>query len=183
MGQVVEIIWDVTKYLCGCAKQETGFICELEENLRSLESKWNKLEAMKKDVEAQIEEVEGIGEGQRTLEVGVWLQSIQNIEKEVKGNLTQGAQEIQNKCLSKCCPKNCKSSYKVGKNVAKILTEVDDLTAEGQRFGKDYPITQKNTMSSKEAVANCLGWAARDPSGVLSPYKFNRRHVPCILLF
>ncbi|XP_028771730.1 disease resistance protein RPS5-like [Neltuma alba] len=143
MEQVVEIIWDITKYLCGCAKQEAGFICELEGNLQSLEHEWNMLAAKKKDVEAQIKEVEGIGEGQRTDEVGVWLQSIQKIEKEVKDNLDQGAQETENKCLSKCCPKNCKSSYKVGKNVAKMLTEVDKLTAEGQRFGKDYQITHK----------------------------------------
>eukprot|EP01018_Ginkgo_biloba_P012886 Gb_22523 [translate_table: standard] len=31
-------------------------------------------------------------------------------------------------------------------------------------------------MCTKEdCKANCIGWAARDPSGVLSPYKFNRR--------
>ncbi|XP_057532122.1 probable cinnamyl alcohol dehydrogenase 1 [Amaranthus tricolor] len=32
-------------------------------------------------------------------------------------------------------------------------------------------------MASEAANLNCLGWAARDPSGVLSPYKFNRRAV------
>lgn len=30
-------------------------------------------------------------------------------------------------------------------------------------------------MSSECAKDDCLGWAARDPSGVLSPYKFSRR--------
>lgn len=30
-------------------------------------------------------------------------------------------------------------------------------------------------MSSKDAGTDCLGWAARDASGVLSPYKFSRR--------
>ncbi|KAL4286913.1 hypothetical protein AHAS_Ahas19G0133700 [Arachis hypogaea] len=33
-------------------------------------------------------------------------------------------------------------------------------------------INQKKTMSSED----CLGWATRDASGHLSPYKFNRRH-------
>ncbi|XP_028771725.1 probable disease resistance protein At1g61190 [Neltuma alba] len=143
MEKLGDIMWDITKYLCGCAKQEAGLICKLEGNLQSLESKWKKLEAVKKDVEAQIEEVEGIREGQRTYEVSGWLQSIQNIQKEVEDNLYQGVQEIQNNCLSKCCPKNCKSSYKLGKNVAKMLTKVDDLTAEGQGFVKGYPITRK----------------------------------------
>ncbi|KAK9757426.1 hypothetical protein RND81_01G162200 [Saponaria officinalis] len=32
-------------------------------------------------------------------------------------------------------------------------------------------------MSSETASANCIGWAARDPSGVLSPFEFNRRAV------
>uniref|UniRef100_A0A5B7A3R9 Putative cinnamyl alcohol dehydrogenase 1 n=1 Tax=Davidia involucrata TaxID=16924 RepID=A0A5B7A3R9_DAVIN len=32
-------------------------------------------------------------------------------------------------------------------------------------------------MSTKSANEDCLGWAARDPSGVLSPYKFSRRTV------
>ncbi|XP_057510509.1 probable cinnamyl alcohol dehydrogenase 1 [Actinidia eriantha] len=32
-------------------------------------------------------------------------------------------------------------------------------------------------MSSDTAKEDCLGWAARDPSGVLSPYKFSRRVV------
>ncbi|KAK4260670.1 hypothetical protein QN277_003755 [Acacia crassicarpa] len=30
-------------------------------------------------------------------------------------------------------------------------------------------------MSSKDANTDCLGWAARDASGVLSPYQFSRR--------
>ncbi|KAJ3678451.1 hypothetical protein LUZ60_002254 [Juncus effusus] len=30
-------------------------------------------------------------------------------------------------------------------------------------------------METKGETENCLGWAARDPSGILSPYKFNRR--------
>eukprot|EP00252_Welwitschia_mirabilis_P019942 TRINITY_DN4757_c0_g1_i1.p1 TRINITY_DN4757_c0_g1~~TRINITY_DN4757_c0_g1_i1.p1 ORF type:complete len:356 (+),score=60.88 TRINITY_DN4757_c0_g1_i1:451-1518(+) len=30
-------------------------------------------------------------------------------------------------------------------------------------------------MDTTEDGVNCLGWAARDPTGVLSPYKFNRR--------
>lgn len=32
------------------------------------------------------------------------------------------------------------------------------------------------TMSTQGAIENCLGWAARDASGVLSPYQFSRRY-------
>ncbi|WVZ83368.1 hypothetical protein U9M48_030526 [Paspalum notatum var. saurae] len=31
-------------------------------------------------------------------------------------------------------------------------------------------------MASEPEHGNCNSWAARDPSGVLSPYKFSRRH-------
>ncbi|KAK9122420.1 hypothetical protein Syun_020037 [Stephania yunnanensis] len=34
-------------------------------------------------------------------------------------------------------------------------------------------------MATESENGNCLGWAARDPSGVLSPYKFNRRVLGC----
>ncbi|KAK9289229.1 hypothetical protein L1049_017703 [Liquidambar formosana] len=36
-------------------------------------------------------------------------------------------------------------------------------------------ITDLLTMSSESANEDCIGWAARDPSGLLSPYKFSRR--------
>ena len=37
--------------------------------------------------------------------------------------------------------------------------------------------TKQFRMTSESADGNCLAWAARDPSGHLSPYKFSRRHV------
>lgn len=35
--------------------------------------------------------------------------------------------------------------------------------------------TEQFRMTSESADDNCLAWAARDPSGLLSPYKFSRR--------
>lgn len=35
---------------------------------------------------------------------------------------------------------------------------------------------RRGTMSSEGVKEDCLGWAARDPSGFLSPYKFSRRY-------
>ncbi|KAI4354211.1 hypothetical protein L6164_003100 [Bauhinia variegata] len=37
--------------------------------------------------------------------------------------------------------------------------------------------SKQKIMSSRTANEDCLGWAARDLSGVLSPYKFSRRAV------
>jgi len=35
----------------------------------------------------------------------------------------------------------------------------------------------RRAMSSEGVGEECLAWAARDASGVLSPYKFNRRYI------
>lgn len=43
-----------------------------------------------------------------------------------------------------------------------------------------FMVKQSTTMSSLTANDDCLGWAARDASGVLSPYNFSRR---CVYLF
>lgn len=39
----------------------------------------------------------------------------------------------------------------------------------------------ENLRMASDKSENCLGWAARDESGVLSPYEFNRRYM-CILM-
>nr|CDH30700.1 putative disease resistance protein [Cercis chinensis] len=54
----------------------------------------------------------------------------------------QGDPEIQNKCLGNCCPKNCKSSYKLGKNVVKTLKVVKELIVSGRRFA-NVAVTDK----------------------------------------
>jgi hypothetical protein len=38
-------------------------------------------------------------------------------------------------------------------------------------------MANQSTMSSLSANDDCLGWAAKDVSGVLSPYNFSRRYV------
>ncbi|XP_054780412.1 probable disease resistance protein At1g12290 [Prosopis cineraria] len=150
MEKLGGIIWDTTKYLFGRPKQEAHLIWDLEENLQSLEAKWERLQAMKMDVEAQIEVDENTSEMQRTHQVTDWLKSVQHIQEEIKVVQVKGAQEIQNKRLSKCCPKNCMSSHKLGKDVVKMLTEVDVITTRGQKFGKDLPITHERRIPTNQ---------------------------------
>jgi len=38
-------------------------------------------------------------------------------------------------------------------------------------------------MAAESENGNCDAWAARDPSGVLSPYSFNRRWLPPLLIW
>ena len=46
-----------------------------------------------------------------------------------------------------------------------------------------YVMVNQTKMSSLTANDDCLAWAARDPSGVLSPYNFSRRSFFLFLLF
>ncbi|XP_054814826.1 LOW QUALITY PROTEIN: probable disease resistance protein At1g61300 [Prosopis cineraria] len=140
------IIWDVTKCLCGCLKNQASYVYDLEENLQSLGEKSNKLEVMKKDLEDLVEGEEHTRDMERSHQVTAWLQKVDKIQQEIKDIQGRGAQQIQNKCLSKC-PKNCMSSYKLGNNVAKILQNAHELEAEGERlFGKDFKIAHKHPM-------------------------------------
>ena len=66
----------------------------------------------------------------RTREVDGWLQSVRVLEKQVDETLQKGNQEIQRKCLGSCCPKNCRSSYKIGKIASKKLGAVADLRSK-----------------------------------------------------
>ncbi|KAF7839055.1 putative disease resistance protein [Senna tora] len=89
MEQLGGIIWDVSKYLCDCVKEEALYVYDLEENLKLLEDKWEDLLSIKQDL------------------------------------------------------KNCKSSYKLGKRIAKILNNVDELATKGQMFSRVGEVAHK----------------------------------------
>ncbi|KAK4269407.1 hypothetical protein QN277_022567 [Acacia crassicarpa] len=143
MDQVGGILWDITKCLCSCAKKEADYIYKLEENLETLKDKWEDLRSMKEDLKKRVDEAENTGGMQRAEEINRWLQKVDNIQQEVIDIEVQGAKEVQDKCLSKCCPKNCKLSYKLGKKAAKMLSNVDNLAAEGKRYNENFKIAHR----------------------------------------
>ncbi|KAI9107911.1 hypothetical protein K1719_021247 [Acacia pycnantha] len=152
MDQVGGIIWDITKCLCGCAKKEADYIYKLEENLESLRDKWEDLQSMKEDLKTRVDEAENTGGMRRAQEINRWLQKVDNIQQEVTDIEVQ-TKEIQDKCLSKCCPKNCKSSYKLGKKAAKILNNVDNLAAEGKRYSSEnFKIAHRRALEPIEML-------------------------------
>ncbi|KAI9107832.1 hypothetical protein K1719_021168 [Acacia pycnantha] len=144
MDQVGGIIWDITKCLCGCAKKEADYIYKLEENLESLRDKWKDLQCMKEDLKTRVDEAENTQGMQIAHEIKRWLEKVDNIQQQELTDIeVQGAKEIQDKCLSKCCPKNCKSSYKLGKKVAKMFKNVDNLATEGKRYSENFTIAHR----------------------------------------
>ncbi|KAK4285090.1 hypothetical protein QN277_001833 [Acacia crassicarpa] len=152
-SSIVGPVWEMTKCLCGRVKTEASYVYDLEENLQSLEGKSQKLEDMKKDVETVVEEEETTREMQRSHQVSGWLKRVQSIQQEIKDIQVRGTKQIQNKCLSKYCPKNCISSNKLGKKVDKILRNVDELGTEGERFLKDFKIALRHLHKSNEMLS------------------------------
>ncbi|KAL6333967.1 hypothetical protein AAG906_000018 [Vitis piasezkii] len=66
----------------------------------------------------------------RRREVAGWLLNVEVIESEVSRVLQEGDREVQKRCL-RSCPRNCWSSYKIGKMVRRKLDAVFKLKDTG----------------------------------------------------
>ncbi|XP_034696451.1 probable disease resistance protein At5g43730 [Vitis riparia] len=106
----VSPILDVATRLWDCTAKRAVYIRELEENLNSLKSLMEELNNLSKDVMVRVEREE-LQRSRRTHEVDGWLSAVQ-------------------KCLG-TCPKNCRSSYRLGKIVTKKMNAVTELQGKG----------------------------------------------------
>ncbi|RVW26932.1 putative disease resistance protein [Vitis vinifera] len=125
----VSPILDVATCLWDCTAKRAVYIRKLEENLKSLESSTEELRNLSEDVMGRVEREEQL-QSRRTHEVDGWLRAVQAMEAEVEEILQNGDQEIQQKCLG-TCPKNCRSSYKLGKIVRRKIDAVTELKGKG----------------------------------------------------
>ena len=127
----VSPILDVATRLWDCTAKRLLYIRELQENLNSLKSLTEELNNLRKDVMVRVEHEEKLKQSRRTHEVDGWLQAEQLMQVQVEEILQNGDQEIRNKCLESCCPKNCRSSYRLGKIVTKKIKAVAELKGKG----------------------------------------------------
>ena len=83
----------------------------------------------------------------RTREVDGWLKNI-----EAKGVLQEKKQEIQKRCLGSCCPKNCRSIYKLGKTMINRFNDMIELKSKGRFEVVEYnlPRTPVEAMLMEE---------------------------------
>ncbi|RVW23586.1 Disease resistance protein RPS5 [Vitis vinifera] len=81
------------------------------------------------DVKARVERAEQ-QQMKRRKEVGGWIREVEDMEKEVHEILQRGDQEIQKSCLG-CCPRNCWSSYRIGKAASEKLVAVSGQIGKG----------------------------------------------------
>ncbi|KAH9619620.1 hypothetical protein KSS87_007948, partial [Heliosperma pusillum] len=102
------------------------YVCELEENLKSLETSVGELDTVKNDIMRHINVAETQGK-KRLDQVGFWLSTVDSKRDESNGLLNKRQHQIAKLCIGGCCSKNCYSSYKFAKKVDKRLKEVKDL--------------------------------------------------------
>ncbi|XP_024035971.1 probable disease resistance protein At5g63020 isoform X2 [Citrus clementina] len=132
MGNIFQIPCDGAFFnrCLDCFLGEAAYISNLQDNLDALDTELGKLIAAKNDVMTEVGNAER--RQMRTLErVQEWVSTVDSVKTGADELITNGSQEIDKLCVGGYCSKNCWSSYKFGKQVAKKLRDVKTLIAEG----------------------------------------------------
>ena len=127
----VSPILDVVTRVWDCTAKHAVYIRDLQENMDSLRNAMQELKTVYEDVKARVD-LEEQRQMKRTNEVDGWLHSVLDMEIKVNEILEKGDQEIQKKCPGTCCPRNCRSSYKLGKKASKKLGDVTEIRSKGR---------------------------------------------------
>ncbi|WJZ94526.1 hypothetical protein VitviT2T_013373 [Vitis vinifera] len=127
----VSPILDVVTRVWDCTAKHAVYIRDLQENMDSLRNAMQELKTVYEDVKARVD-LEEQRQMKRMNEVDGWLHSVLDMEIKVNEILEKGDQEIQKKCPGTCCPRNCRSSYKLGKKASKKLGDVTELRSKGR---------------------------------------------------
>ena len=108
-----------------------GYIHNLEENLKVLETTMEDLHARRDDLSRKVEREEDKGL-RRLSQVQVWLTRVETLETQVHDLLSARPVKSQRSSLCRFCSMNLKSSrHRYGKRVVLMLREVEDLKFRG----------------------------------------------------
>lgn len=134
-------LWD-------CSSKHLAYIHHLEENLQNLRVEIDKLKGRIEDVRHIVEAAEQQPRMRRR-EVDLWLKSAANVHNEVSEIVESGREELQNKCVGNWCPKNLKSTYKIGKRLIQKIDSVQGLLDEAaKRYNSESDVVVKQKISS-----------------------------------
>ncbi|KAK9188273.1 hypothetical protein WN944_019674 [Citrus x changshan-huyou] len=136
MGNILQISCDVGAMFnrCpDCALGKAAYITDLKDNVVALTTELEQLIAAKNDVMTRVLNAEHQHKMKRLNQVQLWLSSVETLKTEVDELMGRDgvSQEIDKLCLGGYCSRNCKSSYKFGRKVAKRLRDVKALKGEG----------------------------------------------------
>ncbi|KAI6689521.1 hypothetical protein NL676_026349 [Syzygium grande] len=132
--EIASPLLEIVKGLWALASKPLGYIYNLKDNVRSLDEANENLKAVSEDVKARVEREEEETRARRTNQVASWLGKAQHFVGGVDQVLREAVERDQIKCLSRCLPRNCWSSYKLGKRVDQLLNEVRQLQHEKEKF-------------------------------------------------
>ncbi|TXG56723.1 hypothetical protein EZV62_018036 [Acer yangbiense] len=117
-----------------CTARKATCISELEDNVVALQTAMQKLIEARNDVMSRVIVAEQQQQMKRLNQVQGWLSRVQHMETTVGDLIKDSSQEIDKLCFGGFCSKDCKSSYKFGKKVSKMIKDVTTLMAEGANF-------------------------------------------------
>ncbi|KAH9715180.1 putative disease resistance protein [Citrus sinensis] len=113
-----------------CFLGKAAYIRNLQDNLVALETELGNLIAIKNDLMRRVDDDER-KQMIRLERVQRWISRVDAVKTEADQFIGDRSQEIEKLCVGGYCSKNCRSSYKFGKQVAKKLQDVKTLIAEG----------------------------------------------------
>ncbi|KAK8479882.1 hypothetical protein V6N13_032741 [Hibiscus sabdariffa] len=109
---------------------QANYVCRLKETLPILSDHLDELTARRNDVQRKVNLAE-----QRQLrrldEVRLWLSKADTMIAEAEKLIADGPRQINNLCLGGCVYRNCLSTYKFGRRVAKRLQDIKDQLSKG----------------------------------------------------
>ncbi|KAK3219594.1 hypothetical protein Dsin_013564 [Dipteronia sinensis] len=117
-----------------CTARKATYISELEDNVVALQTAMQNLIEARNDVMSRVIVAEQ-QQQMRLNQVQGWLSRVQHMQTRV-GDLIikDSSPEIGKLCFGGFCSKDCKSSYKFGKKVSKMIKAVTTLMADGANF-------------------------------------------------
>ncbi|PIA26899.1 hypothetical protein AQUCO_08600049v1 [Aquilegia coerulea] len=127
---LVSPIIDIVSRVMECSTKHLNYIRALEENLDQLKEEMTQLNELNNDLNNKVI-IEEARLMKCTNQVAGWMKRVEDRRPEVDRTILEGTQQLERRCLNGCCPKNCWSSYKLGKKVVKKLLLVEELKHDG----------------------------------------------------
>ncbi|OMO52862.1 Disease resistance protein [Corchorus capsularis] len=131
---LVSPVLDIATRLWVCGSRHLSYVLKFEKNLQSLERESAGLNNVRNDVQLMVDNAEKEPRMRRTEAVGNWLTSMGRMAIESSAVIEEGRRQLQNRCLGSRCPKDLRSTYKVGKRIVKKRDAVRDLRLAEDRI-------------------------------------------------
>ncbi|GMH01076.1 hypothetical protein Nepgr_002915 [Nepenthes gracilis] len=144
----------VISQICNHVALQVSHITSLADRLRTLRAALQELVAGRNDVQRRVDIDERGGLLKRLDQVQVWLSEVGASITEAHALIEAATQENSNKCLGRCCPRNCTSTYKLRKKMAKKVEQILALTSKVQFdvVAERLPLVPVNVRPSEPLV-------------------------------